>query len=214
MTAAAKTSFILKIKRHTRAIVYAVFLAFLATACAPSPEAEPFIPPTAPATPTIVVTMVSLWTPTAGLDAALEPTATPLASSTVEMTPDSAPEPEADSTPTPEPCTANLTFLDDLTVPDGSSVNPGERIDKQWRVQNSGTCDWDARYRLKLAGGFPPLGAELSQQLFPARAGSEATIQIFFIAPPASGLYRSAWIAYGPDDQPFGEMIFIEFVVP
>jgi hypothetical protein len=150
--------------------------------------------------------VVSLWTPTPALDAALQPTATP--------TPDSAPAPEDDPTPTPEPCSNNLKFLDDLTVPDGSPVNPGERIDKQWRVQNSGTCDWDARYRLKLVGGFPPLGAELSQQLFPARAGSEATIQIFFIAPPASGLYRSAWMAYGPDDQPFGEMIFIEFVVP
>lgn len=202
MTVAAKINYILKIRRHTRAIVYAVFLAFLAVACAPSSEAEPFIPPTAPATPTMVVTLVSLWTSTA----ALEPIATP--------TPDSAPEPGDDPTPTPESCSDNLTFLDDLTVPDGSPVNPGERIDKQWRVQNSGTCDWDAHYRLKLVGGFPPLGAELSQQLFPARAGVEATIQIFFIAPPASGLYRSAWMAYGPDDQPFGEMIFIEFVVP
>lgn len=206
MTAVAKINFILKIRRHTRAIVYAVFLAFLAAACAPSSEAEPFIPPTAPATPTMVITVVSLWTPTAALDAALEPTAMP--------TPDSAPEPGDDPTSTPEPCSDNLTFLDDLTVPDGSPANPGERIDKQWRVQNSGTCDWDARYRLKLVGGFPPLGAELSQQLFPARAGVKATIQIFFIAPPASGLYRSAWMAYGPDDQPFGEMIFIEFVVP
>lgn len=214
MTAAAKINPFLKTRRHTRAIVYAVFLAFLAAACAPFSESEPFIPPTAPATPTMAVTVVSLWTPTATLDAALEPTATPLASSTVEMTLDSAPEPQAEPTPTPEACTDNLKFLDDLTVPDGSPINPGERIDKQWRVQNSGTCDWDARYRLKLVGGFPPLGAELSQQLFPARAGSEAVIQIFFMAPPASGLYRSAWMAYNPQGQPFGDMIFIEFVVP
>jgi hypothetical protein len=208
--AAATINHLVKIERHTRyawRIVYAVFFALLVlTACAPGTDTDLFVPPTAPASPTVVVTIVSLWTETATVESALEPTTTP--------TPDSTPEPDVSQTPTPEGCTSDLKFLEDLTVPDGSLVEPGQKIDKQWRVQNSGTCDWGARYRLKLVGGFPPLGAELSQQLFPARAGSEATIQIFFIAPPASGLYRSAWIAYGPDDQPFGEMIFIEFVVP
>jgi hypothetical protein len=198
-----------QVRRHTRyarRIVYAVFFTVLLAACAPTSQVDVFVPPTAPASPTAAATVISLWTstPTPPLDLQATPTSTP----------DSAPEVESEPTPTAEPCTNNLTFLDDLTVPDGSLVEPGQKIDKQWLVQNSGTCDWNARYRLKLVSGYPPLGAELSQQLFPARAGSEVTIQIFFLAPPASDLYRSAWIAYGPDDQPFGEMIFIEFVVP
>jgi hypothetical protein len=122
--------------------------------------------------------------------------------------------PQATEIPPPENCVNALKFLSDLTVPDGSPVTPGQKIDKQWLAQNSGTCNWDERYRLKLVGGFPPLGADISQALFPARAGAEVTIQIFFVAPPASGIYRSAWQAYDPDGLPFGETIYIEFMVP
>ncbi len=202
-------------------IACSLFL-FLLTACASPATPTPFLPPTAPASPSPVATILSLWTATpAPLAPDLEPSATPTAESTPGASiPDSAPTSEAtpDSIPSPGPppetCLDGLTFLEDLTVPDGSSIAPGERIDKQWRVRNSGSCDWDSGYRLKLVGGYPPLGAELSQQLFPARAGSEATIQIVFRAPPASGLYRSAWVAYNPAGQVFGDMIFIEFVVP
>ena len=187
------------------------FFLFLLTACASPATPTPFLPPTAPASPSPVATILSLWTATpAPLAPDLEPSATPTAESTPEAAPDSIPSPGLP----PETCTDGLTFLEDLTVPDGSSIAPAERIDKQWRVRNSGSCDWNSGYRLKLVGGYPPLGAELSQQLFPARAGSEATIQIVFRAPPASGLYRSAWVAYNPAGQVFGDMIFIEFVVP
>jgi len=205
MMAAAKINPSAQIRRHTRydvRIVYAIFFTLLLTACAPTPQMDVFVPPTAPAIPTTAATVISLWTPTPAPDPKFEATPTP------------ALESEDEPTQTPEACTDNLTFLNDLTVPDGSLVDPGEHIDKQWRVQNSGTCNWDARYRLKLLDGSLSLGAEPSQQLFPARAGSEAVIQILFIAPSASGLYRSTWMAYDPDGQPFGNTIYIEFVVP
>jgi hypothetical protein len=110
-------------------------------------------------------------------------------------------------TPTPA-CTNSLVFVQDLTVPDGTRFAPGAPIDKIWLVRNDGTCNWDARYRLRFLDG-EPMGAEDEQALFPARAGAEAQIQIHFTAPDSSGTYASRWQAYTPLGEPFGELIFL-----
>lgn len=109
-------------------------------------------------------------------------------------------------------CLDNLHFLDDITIPDGSRVQPGEEIDKRWLVENNGSCNWDVRYRLKLIAG-DSLGAQAEQALYPARSGAQITMRILFIAPLVPGAYRSAWQAFSPQGEPFGDPIFIEIVV-
>jgi len=113
------------------------------------------------------------------------------------------------STPT---CTNNLTFLDDLSLPDGTVVKPGALLDKRWLVENSGTCNWDENYRLKFMSGAE-LSAPLDQGLYPARNGSKATLRMLFTAPSEPGTYQSAWQAYDPQGQPFGDPIYIQVVV-
>jgi hypothetical protein len=85
-------------------------------------------------------------------------------------------------------------------------------LDKRWLVQNSGTCNWEASYAVKLVAG-PDLGASLEQSLFPARSGTEAVIRLIFTAPEEPGTYRSAWQAFGPGGEAFGDPFFIEIVV-
>ena len=114
-------------------------------------------------------------------------------------------------TPTP-PCTDNLAYQEDLTIPDGTLVSPGQALDKRWKVENSGTCNWDSRYRVKLIGG-PAMGAAEEQALYPARSGTKPVIRILFTAPAEPGTYRSAWQAYDPQGEPFGDPFFIEVVV-
>jgi len=115
--------------------------------------------------------------------------------------------------PTPEPaCTNALWFFQDLTLPDGTQVSPGERLDKRWLVQNAGTCNWDARYQVRLEAGSN-MGVPAVQALFPARSGLELTIRMNFVAPDEPGIYRSAWQAYDPDGAPFGDPFFIEIEV-
>ena len=109
-------------------------------------------------------------------------------------------------------CTNDLTFLEDLTVPDGTLVPPDLAIDKQWLVSNSGSCNWDSRYALKLVGG-DALGAPREQALFPARAGTRAVVRIRFVGPSAPGRYGSTWQAFGPDDVAFGAEMFLDLVV-
>ena len=72
---------------------------------------------------------------------------------------------------------------------------PGSTLDKQWLVQNSGDCNWDARYRLRLISG-DALGAATEQALYPARAGTQATLRILFTAPQEAGDYVSEWQAF------------------
>lgn len=116
-------------------------------------------------------------------------------------------------TPTPiPPCTDELTWLADLTFADDTTVLPGQSMDKQWLVQNSGACDWDARYRLRNING-ETLGAPAEIPLYPARAGAQVTLRIVFTAPSASGTYRSEWQAVNPDGKVFGDTVYIQIVV-
>ncbi len=105
-------------------------------------------------------------------------------------------------------CTNDLLFLSDVTYPDNTPVEPGQIIIKQWEVQNTGTCDWNEDYRLRLVAG-PSMGADEEQALFPALGGSTAVIEIQFTASDSTGQVISAWQAYDPNGQPFGEWIYI-----
>lgn len=115
--------------------------------------------------------------------------------------------------PTATPvCIDSLTFIADLTIPDGMLVNPGAVLDKRWQVTNSGTCNWDEGYTIQRTAG-PELGAPQNLALYPARSGGEAILRIEFIAPAEAGTFRSAWQAYSPVGIAFGDPFYIEFTV-
>ena len=119
----------------------------------------------------------------------------------------------ADPRPTVAPvCTNALWFLQDVTIPDGSLVTPGARLDKRWLVQNSGTCNWTEGYEIRLVAG-PSLGVPVTQALYPALSGTDVTLRMTFIAPEQPGAYRSAWQAFDPQGVEFGDPFFIDFIV-
>jgi hypothetical protein len=162
---------------------------FFASACSPQFTPTPFRPPTKPA-PTQILSTI---TPIPAIY-------TPIPTSTVT------------ATATESPCINSLEFLQDVTIPDGTTVSFGETINKQWLAKNNGTCDWDSTYHLKWIGG-DPLGAAQEQILFPAKAGTQATLRINFTAPSVEGPFESAWQAYGPDGNAFGDPIYMKIVV-
>jgi next-to-BRCA1 protein 1 len=109
-------------------------------------------------------------------------------------------------------CSDVLSYLEDLSIPDGSQTEPNASLDKRWSVQNNGTCNWGEGYTIRLISGAE-MGAEPTQALIPARAGSDAVIRIQFIAPEEPGTYISAWQAFTPAGLPFGDQFFINIVV-
>lgn len=132
---------------------------------------------------------------------------------TVQILPSATPAEDlvAASSPTIT-CTDQLKFIADLTIPDGTVVSPDSTLDKRWEVENSGNCNWNERYRVRLIAG-PELSAQKEQALFPARSGSRAIIRLIFKAPLEPGSYRSAWQAYDPNGEPFGDPFFIDITV-
>ncbi len=121
------------------------------------------------------------------------------------------------STPTPEPqiiepesasCTNDARFVEDLTVPDGYPVGPGEVLDKRWGVLNAGSCDWGAGYRLvRIDDGIIEAPGELA--LYPARAGETGVWTIQITAPDQAGEQLASWQAQSPDGALFGDPVFV-----
>ncbi len=123
----------------------------------------------------------------------------------------------AESAPTPLPtrqanCENQLEFLDDLTIPDGAEVLPGEKIIKQWLIKNTGSCNWNSSYSLQLISGLA-LGAEKVQGLYPARQSTKAILEVTFRAPDNPGRYNSWWQAYDSDGNRFGDPFYVEISV-
>lgn len=109
-------------------------------------------------------------------------------------------------------CTNDLLFLEDLTIPDGTQIEPGTVMDKEWKVTNSGTCNWDETYSVRMVSG-ESMGATSPQTLVPARNGAEAVISITITAPSDPGKYTSTWRAFDSNGQPFGEWFSVEVAV-
>ena len=145
----------------------------------------------------------------------VNPSQTPFESSpSVQELPSASPIVPTLLPPTPTlTCTDNLSFITDVTIPDNTIEEPGKLLDKQWLVQNSGDCNWNVGYRLRLISG-DALGASPEQALYPARAGTQANLRILFIAPQETGNYVSEWQAFDAKGIPFGESFFIKIVVP
>jgi hypothetical protein len=172
--------------------ILAILLLFSLQACAPASTATPFRPPTIQP-PLIEPSLIIQPTKQVVIiQSTLPPTIIP--------------------TTNPKDCVNDLSFINDVTIPDNTFVTYGSNIDKQWLVQNSGTCNWDSSYRLRHLGGAV-LGSAEEAMLYPARAGTQATIQILFTAPFTGGVYESAWQAYDPNGSPFGQPIYIRITV-
>src|SRR5215204_1125085 len=177
----------------SRSLLILLLTLIAASACSPLTTQTPFIPPTAQSL-LIEPTFIINPTPNVGVQTTPLPTiALPTA------------------TLNPADCVNNLTFIEDLTIPDNISIVYGANIDKQWLVQNSGTCNWNAGYRLRYIGGAI-LDAPEELALYPAKSGTQATLQITFTAPFSDGEFESAWQAFDPSGLAFGDPIYMRII--
>ena len=141
----------------------AVFTAAALTVQAQLTQSVPFSTPTLPIS---VATNTALSVPT--LPAATRP---PAASAT--------------------PVCDQAAFVRDITIPDGSQVNPGASFTKTWRLRNSGACQWSG-YTLVFDSG-EQMGATSPQTIGAVAPGQEVDLSVNFTAPLAAGSYRSYW---------------------
>jgi hypothetical protein len=115
---------------------------------------------------------------------------TPTLETTEEAEPTSTPTANATSTA----CFA-ARYVYDETYPDGTRVDAGQAMQKIWRLQNVGTCDWVAgQYQLVFVsgdrmGGTSPLVINIT-----VPAGGYANFNLNLRAPNEPGTYHGDWI--------------------
>ena len=119
---------------------------------------------------------------------------------------------EPAATPTPAPtatplagrtCTNNSAFVTDVTVPDGTTLAPGQTFNKVWRVRNTGTCTWGAADTLVFAKGE----AMTINQVVPVTAtapGATADLLVAMTAPTTPGTHTGLWRMKGASGVFFG----------
>jgi hypothetical protein len=81
----------------------------------------------------------------------------------------------------------------DITVPDGSSFEPGQVFTKTWRLLNTGSCTWTVDYSATWFSG-EKFGAAPTVNLSGSVApGKSIDISIDMAAPAQPGTYQSNW---------------------
>lgn len=101
-----------------------------------------------------------------------------------------------------------LTFVSDVTIPDNTPEAPGKTFTKTWKVQNSGSCAWDAGFKFQSTGG-DSMGATAFTLPASVAAGATYDISVPMTAPNTPGTVRGNWRMSTAGGQFFGDEVFV-----
>jgi len=117
-------------------------------------------------------------------------------------TPSKTPAPVTVTVP-PSSCD-KVQFISDVSIPDGTTLQPGAQFTKTWRLKNVGTCAWSTSYQLAFFSG-DQMGASATAA-FPKNVavGGTVDISINMTAPSTAGSYRGYWMFKNASGALFG----------
>ncbi|MDR3576590.1 MAG: NBR1-Ig-like domain-containing protein [Anaerolineaceae bacterium] len=134
-------------------------------------------------------------------------TITPTASQTASQTPTSTNTPTRVPTdtqvPTAIPC-YKAVFIRDITIPDGTILNPGANFTKIWRLLNAGSCTWTTSFKLIFDHGVAmsgPAATNLPETVIP---GQTVDLAVALTAPATQGTYQGFWKLQADTGATFG----------
>jgi hypothetical protein len=104
-----------------------------------------------------------------------------------------------------------LTFVSDVSIPDNTQMDPGKSFTKTWKVQNSGSCAWDAGFKFQNTGGEAMGSTVTLPSSVPA--GQTYDISVPMTAPDKTGTLRSNWRMATANGQYFGDEVYVAIVV-
>ena len=97
------------------------------------------------------------------------------------------------------------SFVADVTIPDGTYIQPGASFTKIWRVRNVGTCAWSNQYSLVFVSGERM--SALSPIFLPRYVSPGQTVDlpaVEMVAPTTGGTYRGYWMLQTGSGSKFG----------
>jgi hypothetical protein len=95
-------------------------------------------------------------------------------------------------TATATPCD-QVRFINDITVPNGTVLEPDTQFTKVWRVQNTGACTWGDDYAIVYVSGSrmnADYVVSLPEEVVPEQI---VDIPVNMIAPTKKGTYTGYW---------------------
>ncbi|MBN1200862.1 MAG: peptidoglycan DD-metalloendopeptidase family protein [Anaerolineae bacterium] len=105
-------------------------------------------------------------------------------------------------------------YVADITIEDGTVMQPGQRFRKVWRIRNSGTTTWTRGYRLAFAGdnrmGAPSV---VALPTLPVEPGQLVDVAVDLTAPARLGTHRSTWQIRNADRELFNSPFYAEIEV-
>jgi hypothetical protein len=158
-----------------------------------APEATPTSVPTEPG---LIASATAAGSPVPELN-------TPTSETTPTSTtiPTNTPIPSA--TATEQPCN-RAEFVQDVTIPDGTTFQPNQDFTKTWRLRNTGTCTWDSDYDLVFVDGNSMGGASAVPISGSVSPGSTVDISIQLESPDDAGTYKGNYKLRSADGVLFG----------
>ena len=106
-----------------------------------------------------------------------------------------------------------LRFVSDVSVPDNTTMTPGQTFTKTWKVLNAGTCAWEAGFKFAFVGG-EQMGGSTQTLSTSVAAGSTFDISVPMTAPTnRTGTLRGNWRMSTATGQFFGDEVYVQIVV-
>jgi ABC-type transport system substrate-binding protein len=185
-----------------------------------SPTAVPTKTPTlAPATQTPDATQAANATQNpatatvGGLPASETPVVAPMAGTPGSVIPSLTPLVPPAST---DPTCLNSKYVADVTIPDGTVMQPGEKFTKIWRIQNAGTCSWDQGFGFIRWAGPSMNSKDIYYSIRDQAVGAGGIVDfaIEMRAPYEAGEYVAHWVMISDTGKTFGGdfTVFIKVV--
>lgn len=110
----------------------------------------------------------------------------------------------------------NAEYVADITIPDGSVMEPGEDFIKTWTIKNTGTCTWDDGYKLVFIGGdraIDPVDFVIDSTDEFVAGGGTGYFSVPLTAPLTPGRYQGTWRMQSDSGYYFGGVVSVYFEV-
>jgi len=164
-------------------------------------------------TPDTFATIQAMVTQTVAAQTQTAPTQTPVAPTSIPATSPGLSQGEGTPVPatnTPLPAATAVSYCDwvsfvkDVTIPDGTVFAPGETFTKTWRLKNRGTCTWTPDYMLVFTGGDQLGGTTAVRLPGYVSPGQTVDVSVTLNAPDLPGKYVGYWMLRNPSGALFG----------
>ncbi len=119
---------------------------------------------------------------------------------------------EAEAIPSPTGCGYWSEFVEDVTVPDGTTVTAGQTFEKTWRFRNNGCLAWPDTVQLVFWDGDQMAGPD-AVDVPATETGETRDVTVTLTAPEEPGEYTGYWQLVAPGGVSVGPYVYVQVEV-